>query len=95
MTSPSHADLLSSQTGALPDASETGGDRLAQALVRIQELEIRSTLADDMLEQLNQEVFRMQRQLEAVQRQLADLRDQIPADSTTFRSLRDELPPHY
>ncbi|CAM4188777.1 SlyX family protein [Kerstersia similis] len=81
------------ETGTRGEAA--GDAQLAQALARVQELEIRSTLADDMLDQLNQQMFRMQRQLEALQRQLTELRDQIPAEGTAFRSLRDELPPHY
>ncbi|MGO3742217.1 SlyX family protein [Kerstersia sp.] len=82
---------------AQPAAGAEGTDAmsLALAVARIQELEIRSALAEDLVEQLNQQMFRMQRQLDALQRQLIELRDQVPAEGVAFRSLRDELPPHY
>ena len=61
---------------------------------RLTELEIKASFADDMLEQLNQIIVRQQQQMERLARELADLRQQQP-ESAAFRSLRDELPPHY
>ncbi len=63
---------------------------------RLTELEIKASYADDLLEQLNRQVWRQQLQIEQLQRELAELRAQ-QRDSATpaFRSLRDELPPHY
>lgn len=67
--------------------------RLEQRLI---ELEIKASFADDLLEQLNAVVARQQQHIDRLQRELDDLRrlvgDGAPA---TFRSLRDELPPHY
>jgi len=63
---------------------------------RFNELESRLSFADDLLDQLSQTVFRQQQQIDKLQRQLAELREQAPAESGAgFRSLRDELPPHY
>jgi SlyX protein len=63
---------------------------------RINELEVKLSFAEDLLEQLNLTVFRQQQQIEGLQRELRALRDQmlasLPAES---RSLRDEIPPHY
>lgn len=63
---------------------------------RINELEVKLSFAEDLLEQLNLTVFRQQQQIEALQRELRALREQmlasLPAES---RSLRDEIPPHY
>lgn len=63
---------------------------------RLTELEIKAGLADDGLDTLNRTVFRQQQQIEALQRALHTLRQQMqavaPAEAT---SLRDELPPHY
>ena len=62
---------------------------------RLQELEIKSSFADDLLEQLNQIIVRQQQQIDRLQREVADLRQQAPEVAAPFRSLRDELPPHY
>lgn len=63
---------------------------------RLIELEIKASLADDMLDQLNNTIFRQQEQIDRLMLEIATLRQQLPDDSNTpFRSLRDELPPHY
>lgn len=63
---------------------------------RLTDLEVKITFADDMLDQLNQTILRQQQQIDALMRQLAELRQQIPeGGGATFRNLRDELPPHY
>jgi SlyX protein len=63
---------------------------------RINELEVKLSFAEDLLEQINLTVFRQQQQIEGLQRELRALREQmlasLPAES---RSLRDEIPPHY
>lgn len=67
-----------------------------QALAkRLFDLEIKAGLADDMLDQLNQTIFRQQRQIELLGKELFELRRQGQEDSGTPRNLRDELPPHY
>ncbi|HOB93753.1 MAG TPA: SlyX family protein [Aquabacterium sp.] len=64
---------------------------------RLTDLEIKVSFQEDTLDQLNAVVVRQQRQIDALLRELADLRDRVPDADTprTFRSLRDELPPHY
>jgi SlyX protein len=63
---------------------------------RINELEVKLSFAEDLLEQLNLTVFRQQQQIEGLQRDMRALRQQMqesmPAEQ---RSLRDEIPPHY
>lgn len=63
---------------------------------RLTELEIKVGFAEDLLETLNQTVFRQQQQIEQLQREVRMLRQQVqesmPAE---FHSLRDEIPPHY
>ena len=63
---------------------------------RLFDLEVKLGLADDMLDQLNQTLFRQQQLIERLARELAELRQQVP-DSTSgnARNLRDEIPPHY
>ncbi len=68
-------------------------DRIDQ---RLTDLEIKASFGEDTLDRLNEVVVRQQVQIDALLRQLATLREQIPADAQdTPRSLRDELPPHY
>ncbi|HBI83316.1 MAG TPA: SlyX protein [Alcaligenaceae bacterium] len=68
----------------------------SQTEKRLTELEIKLGLADDLLDQLNQAVFRQQRQIEALSREIIALRQLIPEERSTQQpSLRDELPPHY
>jgi len=65
---------------------------------RLTELEIKASFTEDLLDQLNQVVIRQQQQIDGLLREVARLRQQAPADDgagSGFRSLRDELPPHY
>lgn len=63
---------------------------------RLTELEVKLAFAEDTLDALNATVYRQQLQIERLQREVKELREQIavctPAE---FRSLRDEIPPHY
>ncbi len=63
---------------------------------RITELEVKLAFAEDLLETLNQTVFRQQEQIDRLQHDLRALRQQmLQAQPTEERSLRDEIPPHY
>jgi len=64
---------------------------------RLTELEIKASYSEDLLDRLNEVVVRQQAQIEALQRALSALREQALAapQQPAFRSLRDELPPHY
>jgi SlyX protein len=63
---------------------------------RLRDLEITTALADDMLDQLNQTIFRQQQQIDALARELSILRQQLPQDRNSgSQNRRDELPPHY
>jgi len=63
---------------------------------RLANLEIKLGLADDMLDQLNQALFRQQQLIDRLLRELAELRQQMPDGAGAgLRSLRDEIPPHY
>ncbi len=63
---------------------------------RITELEIKLAFAEDLLETLNNTVYRQQERIELLERTVRDLRalvaEALPAEQ---RSLRDEVPPHY
>lgn len=62
---------------------------------RLTDLEVKASFADDLLDQLNKTVFRQQRQIEWLLRELAELRRQDPGAGDTAGSLRDNIPPHY
>ena len=62
---------------------------------RLLDLEVKASFSDDLLEQLNQIIVRQQQQIDRLMREVADLRQQARERAAPFRSLRDELPPHY
>ena len=65
---------------------------------RLTELEIKLSLTEDMLEELNGTVFRQQEQLDLLQAQLRLLYKQIQESGSAPaepHSLREEIPPHY
>jgi SlyX protein len=63
---------------------------------RITELEIQASFSEDLLDRLNEIIARQQSQIDHLLREVALLREQNrSAEPATFRSLRDELPPHY
>jgi SlyX protein len=63
---------------------------------RLNALEMKIVLADDMLDQLNQTIFRQQQQIDALAQEVRVLRQQLPQDrNNSGTTLLDELPPHY
>ncbi|WP_411879765.1 SlyX family protein [Polaromonas sp. YR568] len=64
---------------------------------RLTELEIKASFAEDLLDQLDKVIVRQQQQIDALLREVADLKAAPVRDGdiTTSRSLRDELPPHF
>ena len=83
--------------GAMP--ANHGSDdsaNVAELQQRISELEIKASFAEDLLDQLDQIVFRQQRQIEVLARELSDLKRRMPeGGANQARNLRDDLPPHY
>jgi SlyX protein len=64
---------------------------------RLTELEIKAAYTEDMLDELNRVVVRQQQQIDALLREMLQLRDRLPdsGGAAGARNLRDELPPHY
>ena len=65
---------------------------------RLIELEIKAAFTEDLLEALNSTIVRQQQQIDLLVRELLqwrEARDRADAAQPVFRSLRDELPPHY
>jgi len=63
---------------------------------RLTDLEIKAAYTEDLLDQLNAVIVRQQQEIDALRRLVEALQQQMPqAGQPVFRSLRDELPPHY
>ena len=67
---------------------------------RLDNLEVKASYAEDLLERLNLLVYKQQQQIESLQRQIEQLRAQIPERGQGLgaeqpRDPRDERPPHY
>lgn len=76
--------------------SNSGMTRPDDTDQRLTDLEIKAGFTEDLLDHLNQTIARQQQQIDLLLREIGQLRQQsAQADSGTFRSLRDDLPPHY
>ena len=64
---------------------------------RLDEVETKLAFSEDALDQLNEVVIQQQRLIDGLVDQLAEIKRRVPEgrDDAPFRSLRDELPPHY
>lgn len=63
---------------------------------RIEEIEAKLSLAEDLLDQLNQVVFRQQAQIDSLQQQLRLVWQQVQsAPMAETHDPRAEIPPHY
>ena len=63
---------------------------------RLTELEIKAAFTEDLLDQLNEIIVRQQQQIDALVREIGDLRQSSTDGGLGApRNLRDDLPPHY
>ncbi len=63
---------------------------------RLTALEIKASFAEDLLDELNRVVIRQQQQIDALVRELTELREQQPSGvAGNAARLTDDLPPHY
>jgi SlyX protein len=63
---------------------------------RLGELEVKLAFVDDLLDAVNATVYRQQQQIDRLQREVRELREQLQAQAPAeARSLREEIPPHY
>ncbi len=72
-----------------PNADHAAVDR------RLEDLEIKVSYTEDLLEQLNLTVYRQQQVIDSLVLQVTQLSQQSPEQGGGARNLRDELPPHY
>jgi len=63
---------------------------------RITNLEIKLSFTEDLIDQLNQTVYKQQQQIEFLYRELKSIKEQSSSgDSSENTSPKDEIPPHY
>ncbi len=63
---------------------------------RLVDLEVKAAYADDLLDQLSDQIYRQQQQIDLLLHELRLLRERLPeAGSAAPRNLRDDIPPHY
>ncbi len=63
---------------------------------RLVDIELKLTFLEDLTEQLNEVLVRQQRQIDGLIQAVQVLHHQAAAaEPGGFKSLRDELPPHY
>ena len=61
---------------------------------RITNLEIKLSFTEDLIEKLNETVYKQQQQIEFLYRELKAIKEQASSGSSGG-SLKDEIPPHY
>lgn len=62
---------------------------------RITNLEIKLSFAEDLIEKLNETVYKQQQQIEFLYRELKAMKEQASSSGLGGTSLKDEIPPHY
>ncbi len=63
---------------------------------RLIDLEVKAAYADDLLDQLSDQIYRQQQQIDLLLSELRLLRERLPeTGSAAPRNLRDDIPPHY
>jgi SlyX protein len=64
---------------------------------RLTELEIKMSLTEDLIDELNRTIYRQEQKLDLLQQQLRHLHQQMQsaAEPDEAHNLRDEIPPHY
>ena len=63
---------------------------------RLEEIEAKLSLTEDLLDELNKTVYRQQTQIDQLKNELAALRDQVRTDMPgESQGPREEIPPHY
>jgi SlyX protein len=62
---------------------------------RITNLEIKLSFTEDLIEKLNETVYKQQQQIEFLYRELKAVKEQASSADSGGGSLKDEIPPHY
>ncbi|WP_114652379.1 SlyX family protein [Polynucleobacter necessarius] len=63
---------------------------------RITNLEIKLSFTEDLIDQLNQTIYKQQQQIEFLYRELKSIKEQASSgDGASNTNPKDEVPPHY
>ena len=62
---------------------------------RITNLEIKLSFTEDLIEKLNETVYKQQQQIEFLYRELKAIKEQASSGGGSGGSPKDEIPPHY
>ena len=63
---------------------------------RITHLEIKLSFTEDLIDQLNQTIYKQQQQIEFLYRELKSIKEQTSSgDGAGNSSPKEEIPPHY
>jgi len=62
---------------------------------RITNLEIKLSFTEDLIEKLNETVYKQQQQIEFLYRELKTIKEQASSGGGGGVSSQDEIPPHY
>jgi SlyX protein len=62
---------------------------------RITNLEIKLSFTEDLIEKLNETIYKQQQQIEFLYRELKAIKEQANSSGGGGGSLKDEIPPHY
>ena len=62
---------------------------------RITNLEIKLSFTEDLIEKLNETVYKQQQQIEFLYRELKAMKEQAGSAGGGGGSPKDEIPPHY
>ena len=62
---------------------------------RITNLEIKLSFTEDLIERLNETVYKQQQQIEFLYRELKAIKEQASSSSGGGANSQDEIPPHY
>jgi SlyX protein len=82
--------------GGAPAAAASAPPPERGAEPRLNELEAKMSLAEDLLEELNRALYRQQQQIDRMQQDIRALRQQLrDAAPAEARRPDDEIPPHY
>ena len=76
--------------------SNSGMPNREETEARLSALEIKASFTEDLVDRLNDVIVRQQQQIDRLRREVDELLQRTPeGPPEVFRSLRDDLPPHY
>lgn len=62
---------------------------------RITNLEVKLSFTEDLIEKLNEMIYKQQQQIEFLYRELKAIKEQAGSGGPGNSSLKDDIPPHY